>query len=113
MSGYISKNSGNHHQFRIYYKGSKASQLWVSSCSAQIQYVASSKKYPFWLIGNTGTHCPIHFTLSDTKDAWLLLVEPDLLAPWQPTSSVFNIPAAELVALATAGCLQDGQPDGH
>ena len=26
-----------HHHFRIYYKGSKASQLWVSSRSAQIQ----------------------------------------------------------------------------
>ena len=25
----------------------------------------------------------------------------------------FYIPAAELVALAIAGCLQDGQPDGH
>ena len=37
MSGYISTNSGIHHQFRIYYKGGKASQLWVSSCSAQIQ----------------------------------------------------------------------------
>ena len=57
-------------------------------------------------------HCPIHFTLSDTKDAWLLSVEPDLLAPWWPTSPVFYIPAAELVALAIAGCLQDGQPDG-
>ena len=32
MSGYISTNSGIHHQFRIYYKGGKASQLWVSSC---------------------------------------------------------------------------------
>ena len=37
MSEYISTNSGIHHQFRIYYKGGKASQLWVSSCSAQIQ----------------------------------------------------------------------------
>ena len=37
MSGYISTNSGIHRQFRIYYKGDKASQLWVSSCSAQIQ----------------------------------------------------------------------------
>ena len=37
MSGYISTNSGIHHQFRVYYKGGKASQLWVSSCSAQIQ----------------------------------------------------------------------------
>ena len=44
-----------------------------------------------YIIGNTGTHCPIHFTLSDTKDAWLLSVEPDLLA-------------AVLVALAIAGC---------
>ena len=26
MSGYISTNSGIHHQFRIYYKGGKASQ---------------------------------------------------------------------------------------
>ena len=51
-------------------------------------------------------HCPIHFTLSDTKDAWLLSVEPDLLAPWQPTSPVFYIPTAELVA--AAGYLQDG-----
>ena len=37
MSGYISTNSGIHHQFRICYKGVNASQLWVSSCSAQIQ----------------------------------------------------------------------------
>ena len=58
-------------------------------------------------------HCLIHFTLSDTKDAGLLSVEPDLLAPWWPTSPVFYIPTAELVALAIAGCLQDGQPDGH
>ena len=35
MSGYISTNSGIHYQFPIYYKGSKASQLWVSSCSAR------------------------------------------------------------------------------
>ena len=28
-------------------------------------------------------------------------------------ASVFCIPAAELVAIAIAGCLQDGQPDGH
>ena len=27
MSEYISTNSGIHHQFRIYYKGGKASQL--------------------------------------------------------------------------------------
>ena len=27
--------------------------------------------------------------------------------------AAFYIPAAELVALAIAGCLQDGQPDGH
>ena len=48
MSEYISTNSGIHHQFRIYYKrfkGSKASQLWVLSCNAQIQLVASGKKY--------------------------------------------------------------------
>ena len=48
MSEYISTNSGTQHQFRIYYKGvkgNKASQLWVSSCSAQIQWVASGKKY--------------------------------------------------------------------
>ena len=32
-----------------------------------------------YLIGNTVTHCPIHFTLSDTKDAWPLSVEPDLV----------------------------------
>ena len=56
-------------------------------------------------------YCPIHFTLSDTKDAWLLSVEPDLLAPWRPTSPVFYIPTAELVVIA--GCLQDDQPDGH
>ena len=37
MSMDISTNSGIHHQFRIYYKGGKASQLWVSNCSAQIQ----------------------------------------------------------------------------
>ena len=58
-------------------------------------------------------HCPIHFTLSVTKDAWLLSVEPDLPAPWRPTIPVFHIPAAELVAIAMAGCLQDDQPDGH
>ena len=34
---YISTNSGIHHQFLIDYKGGKASQLWVSSRSAQIQ----------------------------------------------------------------------------
>ena len=48
MSEYISTNSGIHHQFRINYKGfkgSKASQLWVLSCNAQIQWVASGKKY--------------------------------------------------------------------
>ena len=45
MSEYIATYSGIHHQFRIYYKGGKASQLWVSSCSAQIQWVASGKKY--------------------------------------------------------------------
>ena len=28
MSEYISTNSGIHYQFRIYYKGDKASQLW-------------------------------------------------------------------------------------
>ena len=55
-----------------------------------------------YIIGNTGSHCPIHFNSSDTKDAWLLSVEPDLLAPWRPTSSsFFYIPTAELVALAT------------
>ena len=31
MSGYISTNSGIHHQFRIYYKGGKASQLWAGA----------------------------------------------------------------------------------
>ena len=56
-------------------------------------------------------HCLIHFTLSDTKDAWLLSAEPDLLAPWRPANPVFYVPTAELVAIA--GCLQDGQPDGH
>ena len=25
-----------------------------------------------YIIGNTGMHCPIHLTLFDTKDAWLL-----------------------------------------
>ena len=35
MSEYISTNSGIHHQFRIYYKGGKTSQLWVSPCSAR------------------------------------------------------------------------------
>ena len=48
MSEYISTNSGIHHQFRIYYKGfkgSKASHLWILSCNAQIQWVASGKKY--------------------------------------------------------------------
>ena len=39
MSEYISTNSGIHYQFRIYYKGGKVSQLWVSSCSAQIQWL--------------------------------------------------------------------------
>ena len=56
-------------------------------------------------------HCLIHFTLSDTKDAWLLSAEPDLLAPWRPANPVFYVPTEELVAIA--GCLQDGQPDGH
>ena len=60
------------------------------------------------IIGNTGMHCPIHFTLSDAKDAWLLSVELDLLAPWRPTSPVSYVPAAGLVALAIAGCLQGG-----
>ena len=41
MSEYISTNSGIYQQFRVYYKGGKASQLWVSSCSAQLQWVAS------------------------------------------------------------------------
>ena len=49
-SEYISTNSGIHHQIRIYYKGGKVSQLWVSSCSAQIQWVASGKKSAFWLL---------------------------------------------------------------
>ena len=42
-------NSGIHHQFLIYYKGGKVSQLRVSSCGAQIQWVAcaSSKKSAF------------------------------------------------------------------
>ena len=35
MSGYISTNIGIHYQFRIYYRGRKVSQLWVSSCSAR------------------------------------------------------------------------------
>ena len=51
MSEYISTNSGIHHQFRIYYKGGKVSQLWVSFCSAQsIQWVASGKKSAFLLL---------------------------------------------------------------
>ena len=50
MNEYISTDSGIHHQFRIYNKGGKASQPWVSSCSAQIQWVASGKKYAFWLL---------------------------------------------------------------
>ena len=50
MSDYISTNSGIHHQFRIYYKGGKVSQLWVSSCNAQIQWVASGKKSAFRLL---------------------------------------------------------------
>ena len=32
MSDYISTNSEIHHQFQIYYKGAKVSQLWASSC---------------------------------------------------------------------------------
>ena len=47
MSDYILINSEIHHQFRIFNKGGKVSQLWVSSCSAQIQWVASSKKSAF------------------------------------------------------------------
>ena len=54
-----------------------------------------------YIVGKTVTHCPIHFTFSDSKDVCRLSVEPDLLAPWRSTSSVFYIPAAELVALAT------------
>ena len=51
MSEYISTNSGIHHQFRIYDKGGKVSQLWVSFCSAQsIQWVASGKKSAFLLL---------------------------------------------------------------
>ena len=50
MSDYISRNSEIHHQFRIYYKGAKVSQLWASSCSAQIQWAASVKKSAFWLL---------------------------------------------------------------
>ena len=50
MSEYISTNSGIHHQFRLYYKlGGNASQLWVSSCSTNIQWVASGKKSAFYL----------------------------------------------------------------
>ena len=45
MSEYISTNGGINHQFRIYYKGGKASQLWVLSCNAQIQWVATGEKY--------------------------------------------------------------------
>ena len=47
MSDYISRNSEIHHQFWMFNKGGKVSQLWVSSCSAQIQWVASSKKSAF------------------------------------------------------------------
>ena len=50
MSNYIWTNSGIHHQFRIYYKGGKVSQLWASSCRTQIQWVASGKKSAFWLL---------------------------------------------------------------
>ena len=50
MSDYISTKSGIHHQLRICYKGDKFSHLWVSSCSAQIQWVASGKKSAFWLL---------------------------------------------------------------
>ena len=50
MSDYISTNSGIHHRFRIYYKGGKVSQPCVSSCNAQIQWVASCKKSAFWLL---------------------------------------------------------------
>lgn len=50
MSDYISTNSRIHHQFRIYYEGSKASELWVSPRSAQIQQVASGMKSAFWLL---------------------------------------------------------------
>ena len=41
-----------------------------------------------YIIGNSGTHCPIHFTLLDTKNFWRLSVEPELLARWPPTSPV-------------------------
>ena len=47
MSDYISINSEIHHPISIFNKGGKVSQLWVSSCSAQIQWVASSKKSAF------------------------------------------------------------------
>ena len=58
MSEYISTNSGIHHQFRLYYKlGGNASQLWVSSCSTNIQWVASGKKSAFYLL-------PLLFLLS-------------------------------------------------
>ena len=47
MSDYIAINSEIHHQFRIFNKGGKVSQFWVSSCSTQIQWVVSSKKSAF------------------------------------------------------------------
>ena len=54
--------------------------------------------------------CPIHFTLSDTNDAWLLSVEPDLLAQ-MAANEFFCPPALELVVLAIAESVnQDGQP---
>ena len=58
MSEYISTNSGIDHQFRLYYKlGGNASQLWVSCCSTNIQWVASGKKSAFYLL-------PLLFLLS-------------------------------------------------
>ena len=50
MSDNIWTNSEIRHQFRIYYKGGKVSQLWASSCSAQIHWLGSGKKSAFWLL---------------------------------------------------------------
>ena len=46
-SEYISTNSGIHPNFGSI-TGGKVSQLWVSYCSAQIQWVACGKKSAFW-----------------------------------------------------------------
>ena len=67
-----------------------------------------------YIIWDTGTHCPIYFILSDTKDAWLLSVEPELLAPWhalQTSSSSYSVMSPgwslTLVHLVGSGWRQD------